>query len=141
MFVPRGTNKLFVPRGQTKGDRLTHSRTNEAFYIYTRISGPYGPLKILAPAKSLFTSLTRIFASLTRKFTSLTSISSSWGNYKEASGKKAKRPPANKPLAKKKPPFNKGLLSDWLRMIVWAYWNSIKDYSWYLRQRIQLFCL
>ena len=33
-------------------------------YRYTRISGPYGPLKIIAPAKSLLASLTRIFASL-----------------------------------------------------------------------------
>ena len=29
MFAPQGTNKLFVPRGQTKGDRLTDT----ALYI------------------------------------------------------------------------------------------------------------
>ena len=29
-----------------------------ALYIYTRISGPYGPLKILAPAGGLLASLT-----------------------------------------------------------------------------------
>ena len=34
IIVPRGTNKLYVPRGQTKGDTLTHSLTNEALYIY-----------------------------------------------------------------------------------------------------------
>ena len=28
MFVPRGTNKLFVPRGQTKRDTLTDGLTD-----------------------------------------------------------------------------------------------------------------
>ena len=53
-------------------------------YERTRISGPYGPLKILAPAESLLASLTNMFAlltkvfvPLTRKFAQLTSISSS----------------------------------------------------------------
>ena len=34
LFVPRGTNKLFVPRGQTKRDRLTHSLTDERSASY-----------------------------------------------------------------------------------------------------------
>ena len=34
MFVPRGKNKLFVPGGQTKRDRMTDWRTNEALFIY-----------------------------------------------------------------------------------------------------------
>ena len=38
----------------------------------TRISGPYGPLKILAPAESLLASLTNMFSSLTKVFASLT---------------------------------------------------------------------
>ena len=36
--------------------------------LKTRISGPYGPLKILPPAESWLTSLTNMFASLTRNF-------------------------------------------------------------------------
>ena len=45
-------------------------------YKDTRISGPYGPLKILAPAESLLASLTRMFASLTSSSTSSPSTSS-----------------------------------------------------------------
>ena len=41
------------------------SRISRPYNIKTRISGPYGPLKILAPAESLLASLTRMFASLT----------------------------------------------------------------------------
>ena len=48
----------------------------------------------------------------------------------------AKRPPAKRPPAKK-PPFNKGLLSDLLRMNVWSYWSLSKCYSWYLRHWFQ----
>ena len=40
-------------------------------YQSTRISGPYGLIKILAPAESSLASLTRMFSSLTRKFASL----------------------------------------------------------------------
>ena len=50
-------------------------------YLQTRISGPYGPLKILAPAESLLASLTRMFALLTSpssKSTSLATTSLSW---------------------------------------------------------------
>ena len=43
-----------------------------ALYICTRNSGPYGPLKILAPAESLLASLTNMFASLTKVFALLT---------------------------------------------------------------------
>ena len=48
-------------------------------YGNTRISGPYGPLKILAPAESLLASLTRMFASLTSSSSPLTS-SSPWAS-------------------------------------------------------------
>ena len=34
-------------------------------YFLSRISGPYGPLEILAPAESLLASFTRKFGSLT----------------------------------------------------------------------------
>ena len=41
-------------------ENVTYIHTNEALYMYTRTSGPYGPLKILAPAESLLASLARI---------------------------------------------------------------------------------
>ena len=41
-------------------------------YIITRISGLYGPLKILVPAEILLASLTIMFASLTKVFALLT---------------------------------------------------------------------
>ena len=67
------------------------------------------------------------------------------GKRPQAKRPMAKKPPPKRPEAKrppaKKPPFNKGLLSDWLRMNVWSSWSLTKYYSWYLRQWFQLFCL
>ena len=44
-------------------------------YKSTRISGPYGPLKILAPAESLLALLSRLFVSLTYIFSSTSTLS------------------------------------------------------------------
>ena len=50
-------------------------QVTSASLLPTRISGPYGPLKILVPAESLLASLTRLFALLT-SLSSSTSTSS-----------------------------------------------------------------
>ena len=50
---PAVCEKCLSPGDKQKCDRLT----DIALYIYTRISGPYGPFEILAPAEGLEASL------------------------------------------------------------------------------------